>query len=57
VYNAAWLHTSTWEDHLEVGAHTLKVRLLEPGTVLMRILIDFGGLRDSYLGPPESVRV
>jgi hypothetical protein len=57
VYNAAWLHTSTWEDHLEVGAHTLKVSLLEPGTVLMRIMVDFGGLRDSYLGPPESVRV
>lgn len=57
VYNAAWVNTTNWEDTLEVGQHTLKVYLLEPGTVLTRIMLDFGGLRDSYLGPKESVRL
>jgi hypothetical protein len=57
VFNAAWVNTTTWTDELDVGKHTLRVWLLEPGTVLTRIVVDFGGVRDSYLGPPESVRV
>lgn len=57
VYNAAWLNVTSYEDNLDVGPHTLKVWLLEPGTVLSRILINFGGLRDSYLGPAESYRI
>lgn len=56
VFNAAWVNTTTWTDDLDVGPHTLRVFLLEPSTVLTRIMIDFGGLRDSYLGPPESVQ-
>jgi hypothetical protein len=39
------------------GAHTLKVWMVTPGVVLERIVIDAGGVRPSYLGPPESVRV
>lgn len=38
------------------GAHVLKVWMVTPGVVLERITIDSGGLRESYLGPPESVR-
>jgi GH35 family endo-1,4-beta-xylanase len=36
------------------GKHTLRFRVLEPGIVLEKILIDAGGLKPSYLGAPES---
>ncbi|GEN77205.1 glycosyl hydrolase 115 family protein [Chryseobacterium hagamense] len=36
------------------GNHTLRFRVLEPGIVLEKILIDTGGLKPSYLGAPES---
>jgi hypothetical protein len=38
------------------GKHTLKVWLVTPGVVLERVVISAGGLRSSYLGPPESLR-
>jgi Gylcosyl hydrolase family 115 C-terminal domain len=31
--------------------------MIDPAVVLERIVVDFGGARASYLGPPESVRV
>lgn len=36
------------------GKHTLRFRVLEPGIVLQKILINTGGLKPSYLGAPES---
>jgi alpha-glucuronidase len=36
------------------GLHTLRIRAVDPFLVLQRIEIDTGGLRPSYLGPPES---
>lgn len=36
------------------GKHTLRFRVLNPGIVLQKILIDTGGLKPSYLGAPES---
>lgn len=42
---------------VEAGTHEVRVWMLEPGTVLQRLVVDLGGVRDSYLGPPESVRV
>lgn len=38
------------------GQHTVKVWMVTPGVVLQRIIIDAGGVRPSYLGPPESSR-
>ncbi len=38
------------------GRHVLKFWMVTPGVVLQRIVIDAGGVRPSYLGPPESPR-
>ncbi len=36
------------------GYHTLKIWMIDPGVVIEKIIIDTGGERPSYLGPPES---
>lgn len=39
-----------------VGEHQLNLWLLEPEVVLTKVVLDLGGERVSYLGPPESYR-
>ena len=38
------------------GYHVLKIRMVDPGIVLEKIVVNLGGLKPSYLGPPESYR-
>lgn len=57
VADAAWVSVTGNHSVAEEGAHALRVWLLEPGVVLQKVVLDLGGVRDSYLGPPESYRV
>lgn len=49
--------TTTKHDLSVTGKHTLSIWAVEPGVVVQRIVIDLGGVRYSYLGPPESFRM
>jgi hypothetical protein len=53
VLNASTVGISSHELST-AGAHTLKIYMVDAGVVLDKIMIDAGGLKPSYLGPPET---
>jgi hypothetical protein len=49
--------TTTSFPIADPGSYTLRVWCLLPSVIVQRIVIDLGGVRKSYLGPPESYLV
>ena len=48
-------HHSTSRHRVEsAGPHVLRLWGVDPGVVFEKIVVNTGGLRPSYLGPPES---
>lgn len=48
---------ATTKIAVTAGVHVLNLWAIEPGVVFQKIVVDLGGVKTSYLGPPESVRV
>ncbi|CAO2656066.1 Nn.00g048690.m01.CDS01 [Neocucurbitaria sp. VM-36] len=53
VQDNVWKREHVFE-HGEPGKHMLLYRALEPGLVLEKVVVDLGGVRESYLGPPPT---
>ena len=50
--NARYSHSKHFIS--KPGYHTLKIWMVDPGVVLEKIVVNAGGVKSSYLGPPES---
>ncbi|KAI1205619.1 glycoside hydrolase family 115 protein [Annulohypoxylon truncatum] len=55
IWGLAPVHNTTtaWSIAQE-GAYTLRVWGLAPSVIVQKIIVDLGGVRPSYLGPPEN---
>ena len=50
------IRSSTKHTIAGAGRHTIRIRFLDSGLVLQKLMLDLGGLKRSYLGAPESAR-
>lgn len=41
----------------KAGKHTIKYWMINPGIVLQKLVLDLGGLKPGFLGPPETQRI
>ncbi|KAH8905790.1 immunoglobulin I-set domain-containing protein [Coniochaeta sp. PMI_546] len=61
VGDAVWGHTGNYTTSrfnvTQEGAYTLRIWALLPSVIVQKVIVDLGGVRPSYLGPPESFYV
>ncbi len=50
------IKTTTHAVAKKRGSHLLKYWMVTPAVVLQKLVVNAGGLKDSYLGPPETRR-
>lgn len=50
----ATITATTTHEVKAAGPHVLKIYMVDAGVVLDKIVVDAGGVRPSYLGPPET---
>jgi hypothetical protein len=46
---------STEHHILKPGKHVITYRMISPAIILQKMVLDFGGEKQSYLGPPETI--
>ena len=49
-----YIITKSSHSRLSKGKHRVKFWNVNDGVVLQKLVIDFGGVKESYLGPPET---
>ncbi|KAI8156413.1 hypothetical protein K4K49_002633 [Colletotrichum sp. SAR 10_70] len=55
VQDCIWLRTHNLsKSNLGPGKHTIKIQLRHSNLILEKIVVDLGGVKESYLGPPVS---
>lgn len=58
VADGVWGHTGNYTTSkfnvTQEGAYTLRIWALLPSIIVQKVVVDMGGVRPSYLGPPES---
>jgi Gylcosyl hydrolase family 115 C-terminal domain/Glycosyl hydrolase family 115 len=55
VQDCVWVKKHTFSDNKSwSGAHTIQVKLKHTNLLLEKLIVNLGGLQESYLGPPPS---
>lgn len=55
VQECAWVRKHVLaENSFRPGKHTIQLRLRHSNMILEKLVVDLGGTKESYLGPPSS---
>jgi Gylcosyl hydrolase family 115 C-terminal domain len=58
VQNCVWVKKHVFSgEKFRAGAHAIQVKLKHSNLLLENLVVDLGGVRESYLGPPPSFRL
>jgi hypothetical protein len=57
VQDCVWTQTLDLHEPMRSGKHVIKVCLCKQNLLLEKLVLDLGGVRESYLGPPASTFV